>query len=281
MEVAIVTGATGGMGRWIALGLTRAGYHVILMGRDPARTEAAELWIKSHLPQSSTEMVVADLSLIGATRDAGKTIMAKHPKIRVLVNNAGIFDTRRVLTTEGRERVLATNLLCPILLSAILLPALRSGAPSRIINIGSSTSDRAHLDAQRLELGSRWTMTQAYSQSKLALMMATFALAKRLEGSGVDAYVVHPGLVATGLVRAGGIIGFVWRCLSLLALTEQQGADTALHAALNPQFAGVSGVYIKDRRCAKPNPQALDPTQLELVWKATEQLTGPLDGEAA
>lgn len=281
MEVAIVTGAAGGIGRWIALGLAQAGYHVLMIGRDRARTEVAELWIKTQLPQSSTEIVVADLSLIGATRDAGKTILAKHPKIRVLVNNAGIFDTRRVLTTEGRERVLATNLLCPILLSAVLLPALRSGAPSRIINIGSSTSERAHLDPQQLELGSRWTMTRAYSQSKLALMMATFALSKRLDGSGVDANVVHPGLVATGLVRTGGIIGLVWRCLALVALTEQQGADTSLHAALNPQLAGISGVYIKDHRCVKPNPQALDLTQLELVWKATEQLTGPLDGEAA
>ncbi len=280
MEVAVVTGATGGIGRWIALGLAQAGYHVVLTGRDRSRTEAAELWIKTHLSLSSTETVVADLSLIGVARDAGRTILSKHAKIHVLVNNAGIFDTKRVLTIERRERVLATNLLCPILLSRVLSPALRAGAPSRIINIGSSTSDSAHLDPQRLELGSRWTMTRAYSQSKLAMMMATFALAKRLEGSGVVANVVHPGLVATELVRAGGVIGFVWRCLARFALTEQQGADTPLHAALNPQFADISGAYIKDRRCVKPNSQALDPTQLELVWKATERLTGPLDGEA-
>jgi NAD(P)-dependent dehydrogenase (short-subunit alcohol dehydrogenase family) len=162
-----------------------------------------------------------------------------------------------------------------------LLPALRAGAPSRIINIGSSTSDSAHLDPQQLELGSRWTMRRAYSQSKLALMMATFALAKQLEGSGVIANVVHPGLVATGLVRAGGVIGLIWRCLAPFALTEQQGADTPLHAVLNPQFAGISGAYIKDRRCVKPNSQALDSTQLELLRRAIELLTGPWDGEAA
>jgi len=280
MDVAVVTGATGGMGRWIALGLAKEGYHVVLVGRNPSRAEAAALWIKTLLPQCSIEVVVADLSLIGVTRDAGRTILSKHAKMRVLINNAGIFDTTRVLTIEGRERVLATNLLCPILLSAVLLPALRAGAPSRIINIGSSTSDNATLNPQQLELGSRWTMTRAYSQSKLALMMATFAFARRLEGSGVTASVVHPGLVATSLVRAGGVIGLVWRYLARFALTEQQGADTPLRAALSSQFERINGAYIKDRRCVKPNLQALDEAQLELVWTATEQLTGHLEIDA-
>jgi NAD(P)-dependent dehydrogenase (short-subunit alcohol dehydrogenase family) len=225
--------------------------------------------------------MLADLSLIGETQDAGAKVLSKHHKIHILVNNAGIFDTKRKLTIEGHERVLATNLLCPIVLSEALLPALQNGAPSRIINIGSSTSDSAHVNPQRLELGLKWTMIKAYSQSKLALMMATFYLARRLGRSGVVANVVHPGLVATGLVRADGVIKFAWRCLALFALSEQQGADAPLYAALSSQFSEITGAYIKGHRRAKPNPQALDPTQLELVWKAIERLTGQLDREVA
>jgi NAD(P)-dependent dehydrogenase (short-subunit alcohol dehydrogenase family) len=116
-------------------------------------------------------------------------------------------------------------------------------------------------------------MVRAYGQSKLALMMTTFALAKRLEGTGVVANVVHPGLVATGLVRNGGIIGLVWRCMAPFALSGEQGADTALYAALASELATASGLYLKNRRAVRPNCRALDPVLVERVWTATERLT--------
>jgi NAD(P)-dependent dehydrogenase (short-subunit alcohol dehydrogenase family) len=270
--VAIVTGATGGIGRWIALGLARAGHHTILVGRDPARADAAQAWIAAQAPQASTEIGIADLSLVAATRTLGDAIAARHPKIAVLVNNAGIFDAARVMTAEGHERVLATNLLSPFVLTRALLPALTAGAPSRIVTVGSSTSDRARLDPDRLVLGPRWTMVQAYGQSKLAAMMMTFAFARHLAGTGVVANVVHPGLVASGLVRSGGAIGFVWRCLATFALREEHGADTPLAAALDPEFGMLSGVYLKTRLVVPPNPQARDPVLVERVWAATRSL---------
>ena len=244
-----------------------------MIARDRARAEAAQAWIVQQVPQASTELIVADLSLLVATRDAGERIASRHPTISVLVNNAGIFDAKPVFTMEGRERVLATNLLAPFVLTSTLLPVLRAGVPSRIINIGSSTSDRARIDPDRLVLGKNWTMVRAYGQSKLALMMTTFALAKRLEGTGVVTNIIHPGLVATGLVRTGGITGLVWRGLAPFALSEEQGADTALYAALAPEVATVSGVYLKNRRAVRPNRRALDPVLVERVWTATERLT--------
>jgi NAD(P)-dependent dehydrogenase (short-subunit alcohol dehydrogenase family) len=267
-----VTGATGGIGRWIALGLARAGHHTVLIGRDPARAEAAQAWIAERVPQASMETMIADLSLLAATRALGEAIVLRHKKIAVLVNNAGIFDATRVMTAEGHERVLATNLLSAFVLTRALLPALVAGAPSRIVTVGSSTSDSARIDPDRLVLGPRWTMVQAYGQSKLAAMMMTFAFAKHLAGTGVAANVVHPGLVASGLVRTRGIIGFVWRCMAPFALSEEQGADTPLAAALAPEFANVSGVYLKSRRAAPPNRQALDPVLVERVWAATQRL---------
>ncbi|HEY4075536.1 MAG TPA: SDR family NAD(P)-dependent oxidoreductase [Rhizomicrobium sp.] len=276
--VAVVTGAVGGIGCWIALGLARAGYHVVMVGRDQTRGEKTQRWIERQVMSASTELAIADLSLLSAAGEAGLLIACRHPKTSILINNAGIFEATRAETAEGFERVLATNFLSPFVLTRALLPALLAGGPSRIIAIGSSTSDHARIDPENLVLGRHWTMQRAYGQSKLALMMTTFALAKRLEGTGVVANVVHPGLVATGLVRNGGIIGLAWRCLAYFALTEEQGADTPLYAALAPSLATISGAYLKDRRAVPPNPQASDPVLIERVWKATEGLVDKFPG---
>ncbi len=270
--MAIVTGATGGIGRWIALGLARAGHHTIMVGRDASRANAARAWIAERVADASTETMIVDLSLLAATRELGAAIAERHRTIALLVNNAGIFDAKRIVTAEGHERVLATNLLSPFVLTRALLPALIAGAPSRIVTVGSSTSDRARIDPDGLVLGPRWTMAPAYGQSKLAVMMMTFAFARHLAGAGVAANVVHPGLVASGLVRTPGIIGLVWRSMAPFALSEEQGADTPLAAALAPEFANVSGVYLKSRRAAPPNPLALDPVLVERVWAATQRL---------
>jgi NAD(P)-dependent dehydrogenase (short-subunit alcohol dehydrogenase family) len=187
---------------------------------------------KPVLPNVAT-LLIADLSLLSETRAVGGLVAARHPRIAVLINNAGVFQSRPIATAEGHDSVLATNLLSPFVLTQVLLPSLVAGAPSRIVNIGASTSDRARIDPDNLVLGPRWAMRRANSQSKLALMMVTFSLAKRLRGTGVVANVVHPGLVATGLVRSGGVIGLVWRGLALTALTGEQGADTPLYAALS------------------------------------------------
>jgi NAD(P)-dependent dehydrogenase (short-subunit alcohol dehydrogenase family) len=270
--VAVITGGSGGIGRWIALGLARAGSHVVLVSRDRARCEAAQTWIATEVPGASTDLVIVDLSLLVATRKASEAILARYPKIAVLVNNAGVFESKQVKTAEGHDRVLATNLLSPFVLTEQLLPALRAAALSRIVTVGSSMSDRARLNPYHLVLGQRWTMVRAYSNAKLALMMVTFALARRMAGTGVVANVVHPGLVATGLVRARGVIGLVWRWLATLALSAEQGADTPLHVALAPEFATRSGVYVKKRRVVRPNRQALDPALAAAVWTATERL---------
>ena len=270
--LAIVTGATGGIGRFIARDLARAGCRLILICRERLRAEATRAWIANAVPQSDIELYIADLSLLYATRKSGSDIVANNPRISLLINNAGVFEATQVTTSEGFDRVLAVNLLSPFVLTQTLLPALLAGAPSRIVNVGSSTSDQAQIDPDNLVLGPRWTMVRAYSQSKLALMMNTFALANQLAGTGVTANVVHPGLVATSLVRSGGVIGFAWRCLALTALSEEEGAETPLHAALAPELQNVSGVYFKKRGPAPPNPRALDPVLQELVWAATERL---------
>ena len=278
MPVSVVTGATGGIGRWIALGLARAGHGVVLIGRDRQRGEEAVRWITARAPGVPVDLLITDLSSIAATRMAAMMIDARYPAIDLLVNNVGTFTTRRELTEEGHERVLATNHLSAFMLTRALIPALRSAAEAagsaRIVNVGSSTSDRAQIDPADLESERRWSMVRAYSQSKLALMMTSFGWARRLEGTGVVANVVHPGTVATKLVRARGPVGVAWRIMAPFSLSEEQGADTPLHVALAPEFGRVTGAYVKRRRVVRPNKLALDAALADQVWAATETLAG-------
>ncbi len=276
MPVSVVTGATGGIGRWIALGLARAGHVVVLTGRDRARGDETLVWIRTRVPDAVLDLLVVDLSSIAATRLAALMIDARYPVIDVLVNNAGIFSTRRVVTGEGLDTVLATNHLSPFTLTRALIPALRAAAKAhgtaRIVNIGSSTSDRAKLDPSDLQGNRRWSMVRAYSQSKLAMMLVTFGWARRLQGTGVVANIVHPGTVASKLVRAHGVVGFAWRIMAPFISTEEQGADTPLHVALAPEFGTITGTYVKRRRPVRPNRLALDAAMVERTWLATETL---------
>jgi NAD(P)-dependent dehydrogenase (short-subunit alcohol dehydrogenase family) len=273
-RVAVVTGATSGIGRWIAAGLAAAGHDLILIARDEGRAAATAAWIASRAPAASVEIRLADLSSLAATRAVAATILRDRPQLGLLVNNAGVLCAKRGLSAEGHEMTLATNLLSPLALTEALLPALRAGAPARVVMVGSSMSDRARIDPEDLDLTRRWSMVRAYAQSKLGLLMTSMALARRLEGSGVTVNTVHPGLVATGLVRQGGVVGLGWKVMAPFALTPEQGADTPLHACLSADLSGKTGLYLKRRRPARPNPLVADAALVARVVAATERRLG-------
>ncbi|MGI4976629.1 MAG: SDR family NAD(P)-dependent oxidoreductase [Janthinobacterium lividum] len=270
-EVALVTGASGGIGPWIALGLARAGRHVVLAGRDAGRVEAARAWVEERAPGSAPEGEVADLSSLAAARELGERVAARHGALAVLVNNAGVFRDRREVTAEGREVVLAVNHLAPFVLTRALMPALRAaGGGGRVVNVGSSSSDRASIDPDDLELRRGWGLVRAYGRSKLAMMMAGFEWAER--EPGVVSVVVHPGGVRTGIVRAGGVVQLGWAALSPFLLTPEQGAEVPVRAAVAEGVAG--GQYLKARGAVAPNRRALDAGLRARVWAATERLAG-------
>ena len=252
------------------MGLARAGMHVVLVGRDAGRGEAALAFVRERVAGASVELMLADLSSMTETRALGARIVIAHPAVSVLVNNAGVFRARRSETAEGHEMVLAVNHLSPFVLTRALLPVLGAGA--RIVTVGSSAADRAGIDPENLELRRGWNLVRAYGRSKLAVTMQTFEWARRLHGQGVVANVVHPGLVATGIVRTPGVIGLAWKMLSLVGRTEEQGAETPLHVALDPALAGVTGAYFKDKAKVAPNRLALDRGLVGRVWTATERL---------
>jgi NAD(P)-dependent dehydrogenase (short-subunit alcohol dehydrogenase family) len=273
MPLSVVTGATGGIGRSIARGLAEAGHELILVCRTAQGGETVRNWILVQHPGAKIDIAVADLSLLAETRRVGDAIAAGGRAVDVLVNNAGVFTHRREETAEGHERVIAVNHLAPFVLTRALLPVLAAGG--RIVNVGSSRSDRASIDPDDLEGRCRWGMARSYAQSKLALLMVTSIWAERLRPHGVTANTVHPGAVATGLVRAGGTIGLAWAAMAPFLLTEAEGAVSPLHAALSSDFAGISGAYVKKRRPVRPNRLALDSALVQRVWEATALLIGP------
>jgi NAD(P)-dependent dehydrogenase (short-subunit alcohol dehydrogenase family) len=274
-RVAVVTGATSGIGRWIALGLARAGMHVVLVARNQARGEATRGWIAQQAPAARTSLELADLSLLSQTRDLAARLAAAHPRIALLVNNAGLFSAHRTLTAEGHELTLAVNHLAPFVLTRALLVPLRDASGARVVNIGSTASDRARIDPDDLESARRWGLMRAYGQSKLAIMMTTFEWARRLEGSGTVVHVVHPGVVATSIGNIPGPVGLFWKLGAPFMLTSAQGAETPLFVALDPAAGRVTGRYWKRRAEARPNRLALDPALVARVWAATERLAGP------
>jgi NAD(P)-dependent dehydrogenase (short-subunit alcohol dehydrogenase family) len=271
-KICVVTGATGGIGKWIALGMAQAGYLVVMVGRDAGRGAAAKAWIEGQAPGCQLDLMIADLALLARTAALGRGIAERYGRVDVLILNAGVFLSRREVTAEGHEKVLAVNHLSPFVLIRSLTAALQAAAPARIITVGSSSSDQARIDPENLELTRGWGMVRAYSQSKLAVMMTSFTWAHRLQGSGVTANVVHPGLVATGLVRTPGVIGLAWRLMKPFARSEEAGAKPPLFAALAAEHATTTGQYFKDRQIVAPNKLALNDALRTRVWEATERL---------
>jgi NAD(P)-dependent dehydrogenase (short-subunit alcohol dehydrogenase family) len=276
-KIALVTGATNGIGIWTALGLAKDGDVVGIVARDRARGEAMQKWLAKRAPASRIDLFVAELSSLADVRRLAAEVKSRYPRLDLLINNAGLACDKRELTVDGFERTIAVNHLAPFLLVLELLDLLRRSAPARIINVGSSSSDRATLDLDNLQSERRFSTIGAYGQSKLAIMLFTFELARRLEGTGVVVNVVHPGTVATNIFNLGGWKGAMLTVLMplirLFLLSPEQGARTTLQVATSPALAAVTGRYFKEGKEAAPNPLSQDRALAKAVWERSAVLT--------
>lgn len=269
-DVAVLTGGTSGIGRFIARGLVRAGFRLVVIGRD--RALLASL---AGFAGGDIETERADLSLVAEARAAAARIAARHPRLAILVNNAGVFTTRRAETAEGHERTLAVNHLVPFALTAAFRAALAAHGAARIVNVGSVMAERARLDLGDLELRRRWSGPRAYGRSKLALAAATRVWARVLAPDHTTANVVHPGSVGTGIVRDGRLAPLAWRLMRPFLLTPAQGAEAPLRLALAPELAGVTGTYVHRMTERAPERLALTPALEAELWTRTEALVAP------
>ncbi len=248
-RVCLVTGASSGIGKEIARGLARAGARVIMAVRDVARGEAAREDIARGTSHERLELAQADFSDQSSVRRFAADVAARAPSLHVLVNNAGIWSSRKRLTADGIELTWATNMLGYFLTTELLRPLLLAGAPSRVVTVASELAQGLDLDDVGFDRRA-YDGVDAYAQSKQANRMWTWSLSRRLEGTGVTANALHPGSVATGIFGKGGglkgaLAGFGMR---VAGRKPAEGADTAVWLASAAQVEGVGGRFWVDRR---------------------------------
>lgn len=241
-----LTGATSGIGLAAARTLARRGAELVLVCRDPARTGALVRELAEHAPASA---VIADLADLAAVREAAGEIARRFPALDVLINNAGIWTTRHRKSVDGFELTWATNLLAHHVLTTGVLDALGRSGSARVVNVASTFAGDLDLDDVEFERRG-WRGIAAYKQSKLAQRIWTWALADRLEGSGITANAVHPGGVYTGIYRSPrGLIGAIVRGYARLTTgSPEEGADSPVWVATSPDLDGVTGRFFADRR---------------------------------
>jgi NAD(P)-dependent dehydrogenase (short-subunit alcohol dehydrogenase family) len=274
-QVALVTGATAGIGLETAVGLARAGLRVILHGRDELRTEEARYIVIDRSGSSLVETALADLGSLAAVRGLAEAVLARHDRLDVLVNNAGLIAPRFRLSEDGYELTVAVNHLAPFLLTNLLLDRLRASAPSRIVTVASMAHRGARIDLATLVGAQDWAPLKAYGRSKLCNILFTRALARRLEGSGVTAACLHPGIIATKIGEgAGTVAGFGWRLIKPFLTGVDKGAATSIFLATTADPTPFHGAYVIGRRAHMPDPLALDDGLAEALWAESARLVG-------
>ena len=272
-KVCVVTGATSGIGKAAATALARLGGGVVLVGRDRGRAEAAaaEIGAISTVPP---KVEIADLASMEQVRAlAGR--LAALERIDVLINNAGLVLGEHRVTQDGFEHVFAVNHLAPFLLTNLLLPKLTGSAPARVITVTSDAHSAAKLDLDDPNLEHGWDSWRSYANSKLANILFTRELARRLDGTGVTANCVHPGVVRTGFGRESKpLMRFGMTLARPFFLSPERGADTIVYLASSPDVAGETGGYYVKRQRREPSAAARDDAAARKLWDISEKMTG-------
>ena len=276
-RVCLITGASNGIGKETAVALAAMGADVLMVARDPARGEAALADVRTRSGTSSVELLLADLASLDEVRRLARDVRARHGNLNVLVNNAGAFNSQRSETTDGFETTFGVNHLAHFLLTGELIDLLKTSAPSRIINVSSAAHIGARLDFDDLQSKRHYGGMRAYGQSKLANVLFTYELARRLEGTSVTANAVHPGVVLTGFGRNNtGLMGLGFEVFQIFArpflLTPERGADTMIYLASSPAVEGVTGKYFVKRLAVPSTPSSYDEAIQKRLWEVSERL---------
>jgi len=272
-KLCVITGASGGIGRETALALGRT-MRLVLVCRDRAKADAVADEIERG-GSARPEIALADLSSLAEVRAIGRDLAERHPKIDVLVNNAGAMNWKRKVTPDGIEATFATNHLAHFLLTQLLLPSLRAAAPSRIINVASA----AHGGARGISFddlrGDGYFFWRRYAESKLANVLFTYELARRLDGSGVTANCLHPGVVATGFGKNDpGLFKVGVTLARPFLISAAEGARTTIYLATSPDVAGTSGQYFANCKPKRSSRASHDEALQKRLWEVSEKLAG-------
>jgi len=292
-EVCLVTGAASGIGAMTARALAQRGATVILVDRDAERGAATAGQIEQETGGATVEFIQTDLSSQQEIRQLAQQVKSRHPRLDVLLNNAGAIFSERRETVDGIEMTFGLNYLGYFLLTHLLLDLVKAGAPARIINTSSRAHARAQMNFDDLQSRVDYVGIRAYEKSKLAIVLFTYELARRLAGTGVTVNALHPGIVATNFsTRNPGMVGSImrWmakqyatdgktanpiaRLLQRILISPEQGAQTGIYLATSPDVAGVTGKYFVKCKAVPSAPASYDSAAARRLWDVSEELTG-------
>jgi NAD(P)-dependent dehydrogenase (short-subunit alcohol dehydrogenase family) len=275
-KTVLITGGTSGIGKATAIGLAELGARVAITGRDPERAEAAAVEIRGATGNPAVDGFGADLSSQAEVRRLAAEILDANSRLDVLVNNVGGFWATRHVTSDGLERTFALNHLAPFLLTELLLDRLKASAPARVVTVSSGAQSLGTIDFDDLQGERKYSGQTAYNQSKLASVMFTYELARRLEGTGVTATVLHPGVVSTrfGAEDPSRIFKLIVPFYRPFMKTPRQGAAMSVYLASSPKVTGVTGRYFVNGRPRTSNKASYDESATSRLWEVSAGLVG-------
>ena len=271
-KVCIVSGANAGIGKETTLGLAKLGATVVMLCRDRDRGATALREIKKRSSNDRVELMLCDLAAQDSIREFASEFKQGHDRLDVLVNNAGVLMRERSLNEDGIESTFAINHLGYFLLTNLLLDVLKQRATARIVNVASTAHKYGKIDIGGWVIGRDYSAFSAYANSKLANVLFTYELARRIEGTGVTANCLHPGAVGTNLFR--GLPRVLQAVIALVTMGPERGARTSIYLAGSPEVEGVSGKYFAKRRPEKSSDESYDRDAARKLWEVSEELTG-------
>jgi NAD(P)-dependent dehydrogenase (short-subunit alcohol dehydrogenase family) len=274
-KICIVTGANSGIGKATSLGLAQMGATVVMVCRDRARGEEAQSEIKAKCSNDAIDLLLADLSSQQSIRQLVENFTQRYTRLDVLINNAGMLRLTRRETVDGLEMTFAVNYLAPFLLTNLLLDVLKASAPARIVNISSESHESGYIRMDDLQAEKHYRFLRAYGQSKLALVLFTYELARRLQGTGVTANCLHPGFVATNIGQRGTmpvVRNAIRLIFSILGISPEEGAKTSIYLASSPDVEGVTGKYFAKSIPRRSAPISYDESLQRQLWEESAKL---------
>jgi retinol dehydrogenase 14 len=277
-KVCVITGATSGIGKATALGLAKLGASVVMIGRDRQRGEVARDEIRAESGNPKVSLLLADLSSQASVRELAQELKTTCPHIHVLVNNAGVAPIKRSVTVDGLETIFAVNYLAPFLLTNLLLDVLVASAPSRVVNVAGDFHRKASICFDDLMSEREYDYARVNNQAKLALILFTYELSRRLDGTRVSANCLHPGAVATDApLKDPDLPAFgrvMYKLVRLFFLSPARGAETSIYLSSSPGVEGVTGKYFIKKATAASSPESHDEQVARRLWAVSAELTG-------
>jgi retinol dehydrogenase 14 len=273
-KTVLITGATSGIGFEASVRLAQLGARLVMVGRDPAKTGTKVEEVRKRSGAASVELLLCDFSSQERIRALADEFRARHDRLHILVNNAGAVFAKRTLTSDGIEATFALNHLGYFLLTQLLLDLLVKSAPARVINVASAAHYRGTMDFEDLGFERGYKIMRAYARSKLANVLFTLELAKRLAGTGVTVNSLHPGAVATNIWNGAPrwVRPILNTAARLFMITPAQGAEAIVYLAVSPEVEGKTGLYFEDNHPKAPSAVASDSLVARQLWERSSKL---------